>query len=269
MELAGKLAAPTGGVTVEEFQVGNVPCEFVHPDLAHNPQYVILYAHGGGYTCGGLGYARVLAAKLAVSTGFSVVSFEYRLAPENKYPAPLEDAELVWNYLLSQGYEADHILLAGDSAGGNLVLCLTQRLLEEGKEKPRMLVLFSPWTDMTATANSYEVYMGKDPVLTKEYIVSVRDAFIGTEVEPKDSIYSPLYGSFENFPPTYIQVGRTELLQDDSTGLAAAINKVGGHAKVEVFKDGWHVFQQMPLPQAGRAMKMVADEVSKEIYTNY
>ncbi|MCR4830067.1 MAG: alpha/beta hydrolase fold domain-containing protein, partial [Pseudobutyrivibrio sp.] len=89
MERAGRLAAPTGGVTLEEFSVDGISCEWVKPDLAHNPQYVILYAHGGGYTCGGLGYARILAAKLAVSTGFSVVSFEYRLAPEHKYPAAL------------------------------------------------------------------------------------------------------------------------------------------------------------------------------------
>ena len=75
MEMAGKLAAPTGGVTLESFTVKDIPCEWVRPDLAHNPQYIILYSHGGGYTCGGIAYARILAAKLAVSTGFSVVSF--------------------------------------------------------------------------------------------------------------------------------------------------------------------------------------------------
>ena len=112
MERAGKLAAPTSDVTVDEFKVKNIACEWVRPDFAHNPQYVILYAHGGGYTCGGLGYARILAAKLAVATGFSVVSFEYRLAPEHKYPAPLEDGMKIWNYLIDKGYGPDKVLLA-------------------------------------------------------------------------------------------------------------------------------------------------------------
>lgn len=105
MELASKLATPNDGFTVESFIAEGVSCEWVKPDLAHNPNYIILYAHGGGYTCGGLGYARILAAKLAISTGFSVVSFEYRLAPENKYPAALDDGMVVWNHLVQQGYE--------------------------------------------------------------------------------------------------------------------------------------------------------------------
>ncbi|MDC7279968.1 MULTISPECIES: alpha/beta hydrolase [Pseudobutyrivibrio] len=266
MELAGRLAAPTGGVSLKPFKVGKIPCEWVTPDLAHNPQYVILYAHGGGYTCGGLAYARILAAKLAVSTGFSVVSFEYRLAPENKFPAALEDGEEVWNYLIDQGYKNDRIILAGDSAGGNLMVCLTQRILQEGKEPPRMLLLFSPWTDMTAKSKSYQQYDGKDPILTKHYVESVRDAVIGEDAEPSDPIYSPLFGEFQHFPPTLVQCGKTEILYEDSASLVKQIQKAGGKAKLDVEKDGWHVYQQMPLPVAGRAMKRLADYVSEEIY---
>ena len=117
MEMAGRLAAPTSDVSVEAFTVGDVHCEWIKPDFAHNPQYVILYAHGGGYTCGGLAYARILAAKFAVATGFSVVSFEYRLAPEHKYPAALDDGFHIWNYLMDRGYGARQVLFAGDSAG--------------------------------------------------------------------------------------------------------------------------------------------------------
>ena len=122
MERAGKLAAPTGDVEIEEFSVGGIPCESIRPEYAHNPRYAILYAHGGGYICGGLSFARILASKLAIATGFTTISFAYRLAPENPYPAALEDAVSVWDHLINRGYEPDHILLAGDSAGGNLVL---------------------------------------------------------------------------------------------------------------------------------------------------
>ena len=266
MERAGKLAAPTSDVTVDEFKVKNIACEWVRPDFAHNPQYVILYAHGGGYTCGGLGYARILAAKLAVATGFSVVSFEYRLAPEHKYPAPLEDGMKIWNYLMDKGYSPDKVLLAGDSAGGNLVLCMTMKLIKEELLSPKGLILFSPWTDMTATAKSYEKYKEKDPILTKEYIEGVRDAFIGEDADYADSKYSPLYGDFTSFPPTLIMVGRNELLLDDSVQLQKKIRNAGGEAIIDIEKDGWHVYQQMPLPIATRAMKRVADYVSKIIY---
>lgn len=266
MERAGKLAAPTSDVTVDEFKVKNIACEWVRPDFAHNPQYVILYAHGGGYTCGGLGYARILAAKLAVATGFSVVSFEYRLAPEHKYPAPLEDGMKIWNYLMDKGYSPDKVLLAGDSAGGNLVLCMTMKLIREELLSPKGLILFSPWTDMTATAKSYEKYKEKDPILTKEYIEGVRDAFIGEDADYADSKYSPLYGDFTSFPPTLIMVGRNELLLDDSVQLQKKIKNAGGEAIIDIEKDGWHVYQQMPLPIATRAMKRVADYVSKIIY---
>ena len=266
MERAGKLAAPTSDVTVDEFKVKNIACEWVKPDFAHNPQYVILYAHGGGYTCGGLGYARILAAKLAVATGFSVVSFEYRLAPEHKYPAPLEDGMKIWNYLMDKGYSSDKVLLAGDSAGGNLVLCMTMKLIKEELLSPKGLILFSPWTDMTATAKSYEKYKEKDPILTKEYIEGVRDAFIGEDADCADSKYSPLYGDFTSFPPTLIMVGRNELLLDDSVQLQKKIRNAGGEAIIDIEKDGWHVYQQMPLPIATRAMKRVADYVSNIIY---
>ena len=266
MERAGKLAAPTSDVTVDEFKVKNIACEWVRPDFAHNPQYVILYAHGGGYTCGGLGYARILAAKLAVATGFSVVSFEYRLAPEHKYPAPLEDGMKIWNYLMDKGYSSDKVLLAGDSAGGNLVLCMTMKLIKEELLSPKGLILFSPWTDMTATAKSYEKYKEKDPILTKEYIEGVRDAFIGEDADYADSKYSPLYGDFTSFPPTLIMVGRNELLLDDSVQLQKKIRNAGGEAIIDIEKDGWHVYQQMPLPIATRAMKRVADYVSNLIY---
>ncbi|WP_028242119.1 alpha/beta hydrolase [Pseudobutyrivibrio ruminis] len=268
MERAGKLAAPTSDVTVEEFKVKNIACEWVKPDFAHNPQYVILYAHGGGYTCGGLGYARILAAKLAVATGFSVVSFEYRLAPEHKYPAPLEDGMKIWKYLMEKGYEPNKVLLAGDSAGGNLVLCMTMKLIKEELVSPKGLILFSPWTDMTATSKSYEKYKEKDPILTKEYVEGVRNAFVGEDVDFADPKYSPLYGDFTSFPPTFIMVGRNEILLEDSVQLQKKILKAGGEAIIDIEKDGWHVYQQMPLPIATRAMKRVADYVSNIIYVS-
>lgn len=266
MEHAAKLATPTGNISVEAFLIDGIECEWIKPDLAHNPNTIIMYAHGGGYTCGGLSYARILAAKLALNTGLSVLSFAYRLAPEYAYPAAFDDAKAVWDYLMHLGYGASQVILAGDSAGGNLVLTLTQDIIASGRMKPKALLLFSPWTDMTATSDTYEEFKDKDPILTKNYITSVRDAYIGKDADPADAKYSPLYGDFSDFPPTLVQVGKNEVLQDDSVKLAKRINKAGGNAKIEIYKDGWHVFQQMPLPQATKAMKAVGDYVSTILY---
>ncbi len=265
MERAGKLAAPHGDIEVSELRVGLIDMEAIRPEYAHNPQYAIMYAHGGGYVCGGLSYARILAGKIATATGFTVYSFDYRLAPENPYPAALEDALSVWEDL-SGRYQADHIFIAGESAGGNLALCVVQKLLEEGRSVPQGLILFSPWTDMTGTASSYETNSEIDPILTKEYVMNASKVYIGSNEDPKDARFSPLYGSFEGFPATFIFAGRNEILLDDSVSLLDRITESGAKAVLDIEDGGWHVYPQMPVPLAGRAMKRLSAYITKQIY---
>ena len=193
-ELASRLATPKGETDRRRFRIGTIRCEEVKPVDSFKDDYVILYCHGGGYISGGLDYAGILAVKLAMATGFKVYSFAYRLAPEHPYPAAAEDVNAVWDYLTENIAEADHVLLAGDSAGGNMALCLTQRLLKEGKPAPRELLLFSPWTDMTGTAESYETNKDIDPILTKEFVMNSVRAYIGDK-DPADAAFSPLFGS--------------------------------------------------------------------------
>ena len=273
MERAGKLAAPTGDVEVHPFKVGDVQCERLVPEFAHNPQYAVLYAHGGGYLCGGLDFARILGAKLAIATGFTTFSFAYRLAPENTYPAALEDATAVWEHIREK-YPADHILLAGDSAGGNLALCLAEKLLTEGNASlnseaaPKGILLFSPWTDMTSTAESYDTYKDLDPILTREYVSGAAKAYIAGKGAPWDPEFSPLFGELKGLPPVYIMAGRNEILLDDSIRLKDKINIAGGTAVLDIEENGWHVYQQMPIPIARRAMKRLSEFVSELIYTD-
>ena len=267
MEMASKLATLPVGVTSTQETIEGVPCEWTRPDFIHNKKTIICYAHGGGYTSGGLSYAKILAAKLALHVGLEVVAFDYRLAPENKYPAALEDGMKVWDYLMHMGYGAENVILAGDSAGGNLVLCMAQRIIGEGRKAPKAMILFSPWTDMTATSDTYEEFKEKDPILTYDFIVSARDAYVGSEVDPADPLYSPLYGSFAGFPPTLIQVGKNELLQDDSNKLAKKIKKAGSRVTLQLYPDGWHVFQQMPTPGALTAMRAVGEWVNELLYS--
>lgn len=265
VERAGRLAALKDNIRIEQFTVDEIPCEAVRPELAYNPQYAIIYAHGGGFISGGLYYARVLATKMAVSTGFATYTFAYRLAPEHPYPAALTDAMAVWDRICDS-YRPDHIILAGDSAGGNLALCMVQTLLAKKRPIPGMLLLFSPWTDMTCNSESYIQNKELDPILTKEYVTDAARAYTAGAGEPSDARFSPLFGELAGFPPTYIMAGRNEILLDDSIRLRDGIVRAGGKAQLDIEKAGWHVYQQMPIPIAKRAMKRLAAYVSAEIY---
>ena len=150
-EVLGRLVSPPIGFSWEPFALGEMPMAWVRPERGHDKSKVILYCHGGGYTSGNLGYARVLAAKMASVTGYEVLAFQYRLAPEAPYPAALEDALEAWEYLMHQGWGAKDVIVVGDSAGGNLALELMLELKAEQRFLPSRLILFSPWTDMTAS----------------------------------------------------------------------------------------------------------------------
>ena len=144
-EVLGKLTAPMTGMDYEEFALSGMSAAWTRLKAPHGSRHAILYCHGGGYTSGNLGYSRVLSSKLAHATGYDVLSFEYRLAPEFPYPAAVEDALRAWDYLMLQGYGARDIVLAGDSAGGNLALVLCNRLKTAGRKLPGALILMSPW----------------------------------------------------------------------------------------------------------------------------
>ena len=245
-------------IKMDRFETGGIPAEWIRPYYGNAANKVILYCHGGGYTCGGLEYAGILGTKFTAHTGLAVLAFAYRLAPENKYPAALEDAVHMWRYLKRVGIKAEDIIVAGDSAGGNLALELCLYLKKQQEKLPLALVLLSPWTDMTASSPTYESEAENDPIVSRTYVHNARTAYLGTDdADYKDPDYSPLFADFEGFPPTLIQVGKNEVLRHDSEALAAKMKKNGVHVKLQVFKAGWHVFQQFPTMLARQAMTEV------------
>ena len=261
-EFLAKLATPTNGVSYKSYEgaeTSGIKAEWAIPDYTHVKKNIILYCHGGGYTCGGLGYARILAGKLALHTGLSVLYFEYRLAPENPYPAAIEDGMKVWDSLMHMGYGAENVMIAGDSAGGNMALEMVFKLKEESRFLPKALILLSPWTDMTVASPSYEKYKDIDPMLTKEYVLGVRKAYAGENVDYALPQYSPLYGDLTGMPPTLIQVGSNEILKSDSENLYKKLKHNECNVKLAVYQGGWHVFQQLPLPKASKALDDVRD----------
>ena len=187
-----------------------------------------------------------------------VLSFDYRLAPEHPYPAATEDAMQVWNYLMLLGYGARDIILAGDSAGGNLVLSLMLRLKQENRLLPRGAVLMSPWTDLTSSGKSHVAKASIDPVLNAGYLQEMITNY-ATGRDLTNPLISPLFGDFEGFPPVYIQVGSNEILLDDSNMLYKKLLKANVSVKLDLFKGMWHVFQMSPFKTAYEAMDKNAE----------
>ncbi len=254
----GNLLVRSNDMSYEDVETDGIHAEWVSVRRNHMKKYILLYCHGGGYNTGSLKYARSITNKLASSTSMDVLSFDYRLAPEHPYPAALEDAVKIWDYLMHLGYGARDIIIAGDSAGGNLALALTLKLKEQKRILPRGLVLFSPWTDLTRSGKSHKTKCQIDPILTEEYLTrAILDYAAGEDLQ--NPLISPLYGDFDGFPPVLIQAGSNEVLLSDSKNLhkQMVLHHVG--ARVTVYQGMWHVFQMSPFKTAYEAMDQAAE----------
>lgn len=254
----GKLLVRSADMQYEDVEVDGISAEWVSVRRSHMKKYVLLYCHGGGYNTGSLKYARSITNKLAASTSMDVLSFDYRLAPEHPYPAALNDAVKVWDYLMYLGYGARDVILAGDSAGGNLALALTLKLKEQHRILPRGLVLFSPWTDLTRSGRSHRNRNVIDPILTEEYLTRAIQDY-AADADLQDPFLSPLYGNFHDFPPTLIQAGSNELLLSDAQDLHKQMIRHQSGARITVYQGMWHVFQMSPFKTAYEAMDQAAE----------
>ena len=174
---------------------------------------VILYLHGGGYTCGGLDYALGFGSTLADESGAKVFCAAYRLAPEAPFPAAVEDALESYRYLLDKGYAPKKICLCGESAGGGLCFSLCLRLKELRLPLPGSVIAISPWTDLTLSGESFRTNLERDVSLSQEQLAFYTRCYTQ---EPQAPLASPLFGDLTGLPPSLIFVGGDELLLSDS-----------------------------------------------------
>lgn len=198
---------------------------------------VILYLHGGGYTCGGLEYAKGFGATLSVQCGIRVLCAAYRLAPENRYPAALEDALEAYRYLLGKGYSPEHITLCGESAGGGLCYALCLKLKALDLPLPGGIIAISPWTDLTAGGDSYEKNREVDPSMTAELLAFYAGCYTDDRYDP---FVSPLFGNLEELPPSLIFVGGDEIMLSDSEQMHEKLLDSGCRSTLVVAQDRWH-----------------------------
>ena len=200
---------------------------------------VVLYLHGGGYTCGSLDYAKGFAATLASECGVRVFCAAYRLAPENPYPAAVEDALTAFDYLLKKGYVSHQILLCGESAGGGLIYALSLKLKQLGRELPCGLIGISPWVDLTGSGASYETNRDNDPSLTQELLEFYAKCYTQN---PTDPLCSPVRGDLTGLPPSLLFAGGDEILLDDARTLHDRLKAAGCRSKLFIAPGRWHAY---------------------------
>ena len=226
----------------------------------------MLYLHGGAYVLGGAQSHRALVARLAGACGIEAFLPDYRLAPENPYPAGLEDAMVVYQSIVDSG---KNIVLAGDSAGGGLAFALLQRIQKADLPKPTCIIGLSPWTDMTLASASLSSNGRHDPFLTEQVLRNGRKAYIGNR-DPRHPEASPLFGKYHKPPPTTLLGGDQEILRDDSLKLAEQLEECGGDVTVHIEKGVPHVWPlyQGLTREADQAIDKMAEFVRKHLPKN-
>ncbi len=227
---------------------------------------VILFFHGGGFQMGSIETHRALAAAIGAAAGCRVLSVNYRLAPEHRFPAPLEDALAAFEWLETQGLEARDIALAGDSAGGGLAVSLMLALKARGRALPAAAALMSPWTDMEARGQSFETRAAADPFHQRAMIQALARTYLGRAGDPRDPLASPIQGDLAGLPPLLIQVGDREAVLDDARILAERAHAAGVAARLEIWPAMFHVFQLYPeLAEARAAVAAVGDHLARHL----
>ncbi len=226
------------GNKLEERELGNFKVMWITPKNALRNS-VVLYLHGGGYTCGGIDYACGFGSVLASKLNLRVLCAAYRLAPENPYPAALDDAFAAYNYLLSNGFSEKNILLAGESAGGGLCYSLCIKLFRAGMPMPAGIIALSPWTDLTQSGGSHTYNKDKEPLLSISKLNYYADCYAEDKTDP---LVSPLFCENIHFPPSLIFVGGDEILLDDSLSMHKKLVNSGCRSDIVVAPNMWHVY---------------------------
>lgn len=251
----------------EPIDLGAMKAEWITPDGADEKK-VLLYFHGGGYAVGSPNTHRGLVSQIAKNAGIKALTIDYRLAPENKYPAPIEDAAAAFQFLLGVGYSSKDICFGGDSAGGGITIGTLCYLRDNNLPMPKCAIGLSPWLDLTLTSNAYRDNRHIDPMLTHEAFPLWIENYLGN-ADSKSPYASPIFHSLKNLPPVMIQVGEEELLLDDSTTFAAKAIEEGVDVRLEVYPKKFHVFNAfwMVLPKAREANRKLGEFLHAQLYS--
>lgn len=257
----GKIA---NGVSIKKQEISGINAEWLIPEGAPHEK-VIMYVHGGGYVSGSCSDHRGIISKFAKNTGIANLLYEYRLAPEQPFPAAIDDSVLVYRWLLGSGYNAENILIAGESAGGGLCLACLLALKEQNLPLPAAAVAISPWTDLTCSGESYHTKNKVSPAPVNSWFV-FSHYYIGNN-HPENPLISPLFGDLTGLPPILVNSGVDDELFDDGEKFYLKARDAGTDI---VFRAGKGMLHCYPLlapmfKEATEAMDEIVDFIKKHL----
>jgi cation diffusion facilitator CzcD-associated flavoprotein CzcO/acetyl esterase/lipase len=241
MEAVAKIARPPDGVSVGHGQLGGRPCDLLRPADA-DPDRAVLYLHGGAYVVCSPRTHRAYAGQVAVAADAPLYLVDYRLGPEHKHPAALEDAVAAYRELLDTGLDPGSIAIAGDSAGGGLTVALATRLRELGEPMPAGLILLCGWFDLTVSGPSAALNASRDAGLHAGWTAACGDLYRG-DADPTDPKLSPVNADLAGLPPTYVQAATHDILLSDSDRLVERARAAGVDVGYARYEGMWHDFQ--------------------------
>ena len=251
---------PRPGTSIESRDADGVYCEWVTSE-ASSSESIFIYLHGGGYYRASARASRMAASNLSKVCGCRCFTVDYRLAPENKFPAAIDDTYTAYQWLLKQGISPKQIVVGGSSAGGGLTAALLAKLKLNGEEQPVGAVLLSPWTDLTQSAETYRTNADRDPSIWKEYLDHAAEQYLDG-ADPKNPMASPVFSDLEGLPPLHIQVGKDETMYGDAEAYAEKARRAGVAVEFVVFDDvplAWHNSEQhVPgIPELWQALERI------------
>jgi acetyl esterase/lipase len=248
LERRTSLLSHAHDVEVRQESIAGIDCEIQVPKGCDEAP-IIYYLHGGAYVMGSPRTHRRMLSFIARAAGMRAILPDYRLSPENRFPAALEDSLAVYRELLRGGAESSSVAIGGDSAGGNLAVATLLALRDGGEPLPAACFLMSPWLDLAGEGETHVSRNGIDPWFKAEHLAPTVKKYCD-ESEIRNPLVSPVYADASGLPPTLIHVGDDEILLSDSVRMADHIHAAGGEVELKIWDDMWHVFQffvgQMP-----------------------
>jgi len=251
-------------VKCEPVSAGDVKAEWITAAGAA-PDRVIMYLHGGGYVMGSIETHRELVARLSKAAQARALALEYRLAPENPFPAAVDDSISAYRWLLAQGYKSERIVVAGDSAGGGLSVSTLLALRDIGAPMPAGAVCISPWVDFEAEGQSMTTRAAQDPLVSRDMILNIARMYMGPNGSLREPLAAPINARLNGLPPLFIQVGDAETLLDDSTRLADRAEEAGIDVTLQIWEEMphvWHLAAPM-LPEGQQAIDKIGEWILK------
>jgi acetyl esterase/lipase len=265
-DLAGKTkTAP--GVRLREATIADVECEWLVPEGCDESK-VLLYLHGGAYLLGGTRTHRRIVSYIAKAAGVRALVPNYSLAPENPFPAGLEDAIAVYSSLLAGDIQPRNLAIAGDSAGGGLTMATLFSIRDAGQPLPAAACLLSPWLDLAGEGESMLTRAKLDPWFRAEDMRAIAHRYCDP-ADIKNPLVSPVFGDAHDMPSMLIQVGDHEILLSDATRMTDKISAAGGTVTLQVWPGMWHVWQYFvgQMPESATAIEQIGAFLQQELAT--